>query len=77
MNFPYRVANHVLLILLSKLHASRNGSLLPRDAFLVFNRSRWIGVNAAYPSGNDKYPFGQVNSVREARIAQLAAKIVF
>jgi len=37
----------------------------------------WIGVNAAYPSGNDQYPFGQVNSVREARIAQLAAKIVF
>jgi hypothetical protein len=47
------------------------------DAFNAFNHSQWTGVNTVFPSGNDQYPFGQVNSAREARITQLAAKIVF
>lgn len=47
------------------------------DAFNAFNHSQWIGVNTVFPSGSDQYPFGQVNSAREARITQIAAKIVF
>ena len=47
------------------------------DAFNAFNHSQWTGVNTTYPSGSAQYPFGQVNSAREARIGQLAAKIVF
>jgi hypothetical protein len=47
------------------------------DAFNAFNHSQWTGVNTIYPSGNDQYPFGQVNSAREARIGQVAGKIVF
>jgi hypothetical protein len=47
------------------------------DAFNAFNHSQWTGVNTTYPSGSDQYPFGQVNGAREARIGQLAAKIVF
>ena len=47
------------------------------DAFNAFNHSQWTGVNTTYPSGSDQYPFGQVNAAREARIAQLGAKIVF
>jgi len=47
------------------------------DAFNAFNHSQWTNVNTTYPSGSDQYPFGQVNAAREARIGQLAAKIVF
>jgi hypothetical protein len=47
------------------------------DAFNAFNHTQWTGVNTTYPSGSAQYPFGQVNSAREARIGQLAAKIVF
>ena len=47
------------------------------DAFNAFNHTQWTGVNTIFPSGSDQYPFGQVNSAREARIGQLAAKIVF
>jgi hypothetical protein len=47
------------------------------DAFNAFNHTQWTGMNTTYPSGSAQYPFGQVNSAREARIGQLAAKIVF
>jgi hypothetical protein len=47
------------------------------DAFNAFNHSQWTGVNTVFPTSSDQYPFGQVNGAREARIGQLAAKIVF
>ena len=47
------------------------------DAFNALNHSQWTGVNTIFPSGSDQYPFGQVKSAREARITQLAAKVVF
>jgi hypothetical protein len=47
------------------------------DAFNAFNHTQWTGVNTTYPSGSTQYPFGQVNAAREARIGQVAAKLVF
>ncbi len=47
------------------------------DAFNAFNHTQWTGINTAYPSGSAQYPFGQVNGAREARIGQVAAKLVF
>jgi hypothetical protein len=50
---------------------------LRADAFNALNHSQWNGVNTTYPSGSGQYPFGQVNSAGDARIGQIAAKIVF
>jgi len=47
------------------------------DAFNAFNHTNWSGVNTTYPSGSAQFPFGQVNGAFEARIVQLAGKIVF
>lgn len=53
------------------------------DAFNVFNHTQWNAVQTTYPFGSSanyaygNIPFGQVSGVREARIGQLAAKIVF
>lgn len=47
------------------------------DAFNVFNHSQWNGINTTYPSGSTQYPFGQANSAGDARIGQVAAKVVF
>lgn len=47
------------------------------DAFNAFNHTQWTGVNTTYPTGSTQYPFGQVNGAREARIGQVAAKLVF
>ena len=47
------------------------------DAFNAFNHSQWNGVNTTYPSGNSQFPFGSVSGSREARIGQVAAKLVF
>jgi hypothetical protein len=47
------------------------------DAFNAFNHSQWNGINTTYPSGSTQYPFGQVNSAGDARIGQVAAKLVF
>jgi hypothetical protein len=47
------------------------------DAFNAFNHSQWNGINTAYPGTNSQYPFGQVNSAGDARIGQVAAKLVF
>lgn len=47
------------------------------DAFNALNHTQWNCVNTAYPSGNPEFPFGSVCGAREARIAQLAAKLVF
>jgi hypothetical protein len=47
------------------------------DAFNAFNHSQWNGVNTTYPSGSTQYPFGQVNGAGDARIGQVAAKLVF
>lgn len=47
------------------------------DAFNAFNHTQWTGVNTTYPSGDAEFPFGMVNGAREARIGQVAAKLVF
>jgi len=47
------------------------------DAFNAFNHTQWTGVNTTYPSGSTQFPFGMVNNAREARIGQVAAKLVF
>ncbi|HUM06116.1 MAG TPA: carboxypeptidase-like regulatory domain-containing protein [Terriglobales bacterium] len=47
------------------------------DAFNAFNHSNWSGVNTTYPSGSAQFPFGQVNGAFEARIVQVAGKVVF
>jgi hypothetical protein len=47
------------------------------DAFNALNHSQWNGINTTYPSGSTQYPFGQVNSAGDARIGQVAAKVVF
>jgi hypothetical protein len=58
--------------LYERLHLEFRG-----DAFNVFNHSQWNGVNTTYPSGSTQYPFGQVNGAGDARIGQVAAKLVF
>lgn len=50
---------------------------LRADAFNALNHTQWTGMNIAYPSSNPQFPFGMVSSAREARIGQIAAKIVF
>jgi hypothetical protein len=47
------------------------------DGFNVFNHTNWNGVNTTYPSGSSQFPFGQVNGANEARIVQVAGKLVF
>jgi hypothetical protein len=47
------------------------------DAFNAFNHTQWTGVNTTYPDGSAQFPFGMVNGAREARIGQVAAKLVF
>jgi len=47
------------------------------DAFNVLNHTNWSGVNTTYPSGSGQFPFGQVNGAYEARIVQVAGKVVF
>ena len=47
------------------------------DAFNAFNHANWNGVNTTYPSGSTQFPFGQVNGANEARIVQVAGKVVF
>jgi hypothetical protein len=58
--------------LYERLHLELRG-----DAFNAFNHTQWTGVNTTYPTGSTQYPFGQVNGAREARIGQVAAKLVF
>jgi hypothetical protein len=47
------------------------------DAFNALNHTQWTGVNTTFPSGDSQFPFGMVNAAREARIGQIAAKLVF
>lgn len=47
------------------------------DAFNALNHTQWTSVNTTYPSTNAQFPFGMVSSAREARIGQIAAKLVF
>jgi hypothetical protein len=47
------------------------------DAFNFLNHTNWSGVNTTYPSGSGQFPFGQVNGAYEARIIQVAGKLVF
>lgn len=47
------------------------------DAFNALNHSQWNGINTTYRSGSTQFPFGMVNSAGEARIGQVAAKLVF
>ena len=47
------------------------------DAFNALNHTQWNGMNTGYPSGDAQFPFGMVNGSREARIGQVAAKLVF
>ncbi|HEX4005103.1 MAG TPA: TonB-dependent receptor [Acidobacteriaceae bacterium] len=58
--------------IVERLHLEFRG-----DAFNVFNHTQWTGVNTTYPSGDAEFPFGMVNSSREPRIGQVAAKLVF
>lgn len=55
-----------------RLHLELRG-----DAFNAMNHSQWTGLNTTYPSGSSQFPFGMVNGAREARIGQVAAKVVF
>jgi hypothetical protein len=47
------------------------------DAFNAFNHSNWNSVITTYPSGSAQFPFGMVNGANEARIVQVAGKLVF
>jgi len=47
------------------------------DAFNAFNHSQWNSVVTQFPSGSTQYPFGSVNGAGDARIGQLAAKLIF
>ena len=47
------------------------------DAFNALNHTQWTGINTIFPSGDSQFPFGMVNGAREARIGQVAAKLVF
>lgn len=58
--------------LFERLHLEFRG-----DAFNALNHTQWTGVNTTYPSGSSQFPFGMVNAAREARIGQVAAKVVF
>ena len=43
----------------------------------AFNHPNWNSVVTTYPSGNAEFPFGMVNGANEARIVQVAGKVVF
>jgi hypothetical protein len=47
------------------------------DAFNAFNHSNWNSLVTTYPSGSAQFPFGMVNGANEARIVQVAGKLVF
>jgi hypothetical protein len=47
------------------------------DAFNAFNHSNWNSIVTTYPSSNPQFPFGMVNGANEARIVQVAGKLVF
>jgi hypothetical protein len=50
------------------------------DAFNALNHSQWNGAETTYPQGSGSLgvvPFGEVTGAREARIGQVAAKLVF
>ncbi len=47
------------------------------DAFNAFNHANWNSVITTYPSGSVQFPFGMVNGANEARIVQVAGKVVF
>lgn len=47
------------------------------DAFNALNHTQWTGINTTFPSSDAEFPFGMVNGAREARIGQVAAKLVF
>jgi hypothetical protein len=47
------------------------------DAFNTFNHPNWNSVVTTYPSGSAQFPFGMVNGANEARIVQVAGKLVF
>ena len=47
------------------------------DAFNAFNHPNWNSIVTTYPSGSAQFPFGMVNGANEARISQVAAKLVF
>jgi hypothetical protein len=47
------------------------------DAFNAFNHSNWNSIITTYPSGSAQFPFGMVNGANEARIVQVAGKLVF
>ena len=47
------------------------------DAFNAFNHSNWNSIVTTYPSSNPQFPFGMVNGANEARIVQVAGKVVF
>ncbi|WP_158821675.1 carboxypeptidase regulatory-like domain-containing protein [Granulicella sp. S156] len=47
------------------------------DAFNALNHSQWNSVVTTYPSGSAQYPFGSVNGAGDARIGQVAAKLIF
>ena len=53
---------------------------LRADAFNAFNHTQWNGAQTTYPQGSGNLgvvPFGEVTGAREARIGQVAAKLVF
>lgn len=47
------------------------------DAFNTFNHANWNSMVTTYPSGSAQFPFGMVNGANEARIVQVAGKLVF
>jgi hypothetical protein len=47
------------------------------DACDVLNHALWTGDKTTDPSGSSQFPFGQVDSAREARIGQVSAKLIF
>jgi hypothetical protein len=59
-------------VIYERLHLEFRG-----DAFNALNHSQWNGINTTYPTGSTQYPFGQVNGAGDARIGQVAAKLVF
>jgi hypothetical protein len=58
--------------LYERLHLELRG-----DAFNVLNHSQWNSLVTTYPSGSTQYPFGSVNGAGDARIGQIAAKVLF
>ncbi|HUH64155.1 MAG TPA: TonB-dependent receptor, partial [Terracidiphilus sp.] len=69
-NLDFSVAKTFALY--ERLHLELRG-----DAFNALNHTQWNGVNTQFPSGSAQFPFGMVNSAREARIGQVGAKLTF